>query len=85
MTTRLELHIDELVLYDFPPEQRQAIAAAVERALSRLFTERGLPPLLAQGGAIPQVEGGPFDAVPGAAPEAVGAQVAQAIYGGLNR
>ncbi|MCX6028843.1 MAG: hypothetical protein NT169_06025 [Chloroflexi bacterium] len=81
----VELHIEELVLRGFPPEQRQAIAAAVETALAGLLAERGVPPAWAGGGEAPRVDGGQFVVTPAARPEAIGAQVAQAVYGGLAR
>jgi hypothetical protein len=80
----IDLHIDELALHGFEPADRELIAAAVERALLRLLTERGLPPRLAQGG-VAQIDGGSFEVAPGSGAEAIGAQVAQAIYGGLGR
>ncbi len=81
----VELHIEELVLHGFPPEQRQAIAAAVEAALAGLIAERGAPPGWVGGEEIPRLDGGQFVVTPAARPEAIGAQVAQAVYEGLTR
>ena len=80
----LELHIEELILHDFPHEQQQVIATAIEQELTRLFGEQGVPPSLMQGGDIPQLGGGTFEATPGAAPDTIGVQVAQSIYSGLS-
>ena len=85
MTPHLELHIEELVLHGFAPGDRHRIGAAVERELARLFAERGVPPLLAQGGEVARLEGGAFEVAADARPTAIGVQVAQSVYGGLNR
>lgn len=81
----IKLRIDELVLEGFAAGDRYRIAAAVEAELMRLFTDRGAPPGLANGGAVPALDGGSFAVTPGAKPEQVGAQVAGAVYGGLSR
>lgn len=81
----IDLHIEELILEDFRPSDRHRIGAAVERELARLLAERGLPSGLAQGADLPRLDGGSFEAKPGARPEAVGRQVAGAVYGGLKR
>lgn len=81
----IELHIEELVLHGFESGDRYRIGAAVEAELARLFAEQGVPPSLAQGGEMAHLDGGTFDVAPGSTAEAIGAQVAQALYGGLNR
>ena len=81
----VRLRIEELMLDGFPPGDRYRIAAAVEAELTRLFTDRGVPPDLASGAAIPALDGGSFDVSPDARPDRIGAQVAQAVYGGLSR
>ncbi len=78
----IELHIEELVLHGFEPAQRRAIAQAVEEALSRLLTERGLPPGWAEGAQIDRLDAGQFEVMPAAPPSAIGVQVAQALYTG---
>jgi hypothetical protein len=82
--SRVELEIEELVLHGFAPGDRHRIAGAIERELERLFTERGVPPSLGRAGSIEQVDGGTFEAKPHAKPEATGARIAHAIYGGLT-
>jgi len=81
----VRLHIEELVLDGFPPGDRYRIAAAVEVELTRLLTERGVPPGLASGGAVPSLDGGSFGVAPEARPDRIGAQVAQSVYGGMSR
>lgn len=81
----IELNIDDLVLHGFAQSDRYLIGAAIERELTRLFAERGAPSLLAESGDFSRLEGGAFEATPGAKPAAIGAQVAQAVYGGLGK
>jgi hypothetical protein len=81
----IELHIEGLVLHGFAPGDRHRISAAVERELARLFAEQSGPSSLAQGGEIAHLDGGAFEVVPGAKAEAIGTQIAQAVYGGLRR
>ena len=81
----IELHIEELVLHGFAPGDRYRIGEAVERELARLFAEQGVPPSLAPGGEVASLDGGAFEVEPGSTAEAIGVQVAQAVYGGLSR
>ena len=80
----IDLHIDRLVLDGFGPMDRTQLGAAVEAELGRLLAERD-PASLGGGGYIPHVDGGSFQAVPGAGAEAIGRQIAQAVYGGIQR
>lgn len=81
----VRLRIEELVLEGFPPGDRYRITAAVETELARLFAEQGIPPGLAGGGTVPMLDGGSFDVAPHARTDQIGAQVAQAVYGGLKQ
>lgn len=81
----IELHIEELVLHGFPPTDRHALGDAVEHELARLLAEQGLPHWLASGGGLARVDGGKFDVAPGAQPDGIGAQVAQAVFRGLGK
>jgi len=83
--SHIEIHIDELVLYGFAPADRWRIGQAIEHALTRLFAEQGLPPALAMGGELARIDGGAFHVTTGTAAEGLGAQVAQAVYGGLRQ
>jgi hypothetical protein len=82
---KIDLYIEELVLEGFRAADRYRIGAAVESELTRLLTEQGLPPGLAQGADLPRLDGGSFAIRQGARPETMGAQVAGAVYGGLKR
>jgi hypothetical protein len=80
----IELHIEELILHDFPHGDRYQIAEAVERELTRLFAEQGIPASLTHGGEIARLHGGSFTVAQGSQAAAIGAQVAQSVYGGMN-
>lgn len=83
MKANLELHIDELVLRGLPYSQRYLIAEAVEAELQRLLEESGLPPALAQGGRLPEVQVGDLQVAAVAKSGAIGAQIAGSIYNSL--
>ena len=80
----VELHIEELVLRGFAPGDRHRIGEAVERELARLFDEQGVPTSLPWASDVARLDGGAFEVAHGSKSEAVGVQVAQAIYGGLS-
>jgi hypothetical protein len=81
----IELHIDELVLHGFAEGDHQSVGEAVERELSRLFTEQGVPPSLERGGGIERLKGGDFKITPDSSAEMIGKRAARAVYGGLKR
>ncbi len=80
----VDLRIEELVLDGFAPADRYRIAEAVESELARLFAEQGVPPSLLAGQAPALRDGASFEAARGAPAEQIGAQVARAIYKGLD-
>lgn len=80
----IELHIEELVLHGFAPGDRHRIGDAVERELAQLFAERGVPPHFETGFESPRLDAGSFNYAPGSSAEAIGAEVAHALYGGLS-
>jgi len=92
-TPNLEIHIEELVLQGFDGlsarswqgMDRARISATVQSELARLFTERGIPPSLNRGGQVTSLDGGALDIAPGSGVEAIGSQIAQALYRGLNQ
>jgi hypothetical protein len=81
----IHLHIEELVLHGFPSGDRLRIGDAMQRELTRLFTEEGPPPALAKSAAIDRVNGGTFQMTATPKPESTGAQVARAVFGGLKQ
>ena len=81
----IELNIEELVLHGFSPGDRYRIGEAVERELTKLLADRGVPQLLEGGGEIGDVDGGAFEVAPGSRAQVVGVQVAKAVYEGLRQ
>ena len=81
----IELNIDELVLHGFSPGDRYSIGEAVERELTRLLADRGVPQSLERGGEIANMDGGAFEVAQGSRAQVVGAQVAKAVYGRLRQ
>lgn len=84
----INLHIDRLVLVldgiDMPRQQRPLLQAAVEVELGRLLAAGGLP--VQQGMQVRSVQAGDVQVAAGSVePQALGAQIAGAVYGGLNR
>jgi hypothetical protein len=83
MRPAFELHIEELVLHGFNPADRRRIGEAVERELTRLLDEQGIP---GRGDVqISRLDGGNITLAPGARPEAVGAEIARSVHGSLSR
>jgi hypothetical protein len=83
MSPAVELHIDALVLHGVPRSHAARVGEALERELTRLLEERGVP----AAGAGETVAGGParVKTSPEGSPEALGAEVAGAIHGRLWR
>jgi hypothetical protein len=81
----INVHIEELVLHGFPPGDRHRIGEAVQRELTRLFTEERTPPALAKSAEIDRVNAGTFQTTATPNPETTGAQVARAVFGGLRQ
>jgi hypothetical protein len=81
----VELHIEELVLDGFSPGDHYGINEAVESELSRMFAEQGIPQLMEQSGEIERLQAGMSELEKGSRDDAIGVQVARAVYGGLKR
>ena len=79
---RTELEIGHLVLEGVRPADARVIGEALERELTRLVRERGAPGAgAAAAGDVPVS----IDARAGEPPAALGARLANAIYGRLGR
>jgi hypothetical protein len=81
----INLHIERLVLegVDISPNQRHLLQASVETELTRLLTDRGISPSLAQGAALPRVSTNGMQ-LTGNNPTQLGHQIAQSVYGGIG-
>ena len=80
----IELHIEELVLHGFKPEDRSAIGEAVQRELTRLFTEGGVHASLQKDRQVSRLDGGTFHVKQDSKPANIGTQIAQKVYGGMK-
>ena len=83
----VNLNIERLVLEgcSLQPGEHVLVRAAVERELTRLFTERGVSPQLLSGGAVPRLDAGEMRLAGGESPRQVGTQIARTLYGGFGR
>lgn len=74
----VRLHIDELVLDGVARRDATRVRSALERELARLLADRPVAPRAASSLSI--------DAGPARVrPEALGAQIARGVHGGLSR
>lgn len=86
----LALRIEELVLHGFARIDRHRVASAIERELARLLREPTAHDPLRWRGAMEgeaaahRLDAGSFIVPHDATPDAIGAQVAQAIYRGMT-
>jgi len=85
MKPNIEVCVEELVLRGFALSDRHRIDEAVERELARLFTEQGAPPSLARSANLARLDGRAFEFGPSSKAETIGAQVEQAVFGGLAK
>ncbi len=84
-TNRVEISIEELVVHGAMAGDREQIGAAVQRELTRLLSERGIPAAVPKSTEIKGLSPEPLAAPPGASPEATGAGVARVVYGALGK
>ncbi len=83
--SRIDLHIDELVLEGIDPRDRQKIATALERELARLLRERSIPALLQSSREIESIDAGAVELSARMGAEGLGAQAGRAVYRGMVR
>ncbi len=76
----IEVHIEELVLHGFAPNERWGMADALQNELHGLLVKKGVPTAWLESPA--QIDAG---AVSLTKPSVVGSKIAQAIYGGGGR
>lgn len=85
MRPTIDVHIEELVLTGFPRGSTRAIGEAVQRHLTQLFTEHGVPAPMQHSIETPRVDAGSFTVGVNTRPGVVGAQIANAVYGVSRR
>ena len=83
----INLHIEKLVLegLEIGPGQGAKVKATVEAELSRLLQEGEISSRLQGGGALPNIRITPVKVSGNANPKALGAQIAQSVYGGIGK
>ena len=85
----IRLHIEELVLHSFAPADRYAIGDAVQQELSRLFVGQSVQAdstsALIKHSRNDRLDAGAFHVEQYTKPNSIGAQIAQAIHGGLTK
>jgi hypothetical protein len=87
MSARPAIHfqIERLVLDGFSSTDGHLIAGAVQRELTRLFTEQSTPTRLTSSASLARLDAGSFSTDPAPVPRTVGTQTARAVFEGLNR
>lgn len=80
----IELHIEQLVLHGFRPNDRYRIGKAVELELTRLFTEQGISYSMSKGGEFTYLDGGKFNVAPNSKTDTIGTKVAQSVYKNMS-
>ena len=78
-----QLHIEELVLHGFPITFGHAIGDAAQQELTRVLATRGMPAQMMQDTTHAGARS--FQLPPDAKPKAIGALVANAVFGGRKR
>jgi hypothetical protein len=85
--SRVELHVEELILHGVAPRDQDAVAHAFSHELTRLLTEQGIPEDLSsgiEGQHVPFLDAGMLDARPGTAPTLLGTRAARLVYAGMG-
>jgi hypothetical protein len=78
------VQIDELVLHGFAADGR-GVAQAVERELTRLLAERGLPAAFAPGDAHAVLQGRGLELGARQSANSIGSSIAGAVHGAKRR
>ena len=81
----VKLHIERLVLdgVTIAPGEHHLVQASVEAELTRLLTDGGLSPSLAQGTALPRISADAFQLINNN-PTQIGQHIAQSVYEGIS-
>ncbi len=84
MDSRIELHIDELVLDGFAGLDGGAVEQALAQVLTRLLAQRGVPASLAGGVSLAGLDAGAVDLPPGLPSRDVGQRLGHTLYRGIG-
>jgi hypothetical protein len=80
----VHIHINELVLSGFGHLNRRQLTEAIRAELTRLITQRGLPPPLNAAGYIDRLDGGSFQVKDKAGALSIGTDLARTLYGRIK-
>jgi hypothetical protein len=81
----IEVHIEELVLHGFSGHNTYEVGGAVEREITRLLQEQGLPAGFSVAANVGRLHAGSFPLQADAKAAAVGNHIAKAVYQGLTK
>lgn len=77
----IELHIEELILHGFAPQDRFRISEAVQNELTRLLACEKLPSVpLQRNLEFPRLDAGSFHVRAGERPESIGIHIGQKVF-----
>jgi hypothetical protein len=82
-SARVDLHIEQLTLRGFNARDTDAVGAAIQLALSRMFLREGIPQTLRVAGAYDRLATPPVSLHSSGA--GAGEPIARALYSGLMR
>jgi hypothetical protein len=82
---RIELHIEELVLDGFAPQDRHRIAQAVARELEELLTVNSLPASPVRDLTVERTDAGALHIPGNAQPAAFGLRIARSLYHAIRQ
>lgn len=77
---KINLHVQDLVLYGFNPIDRYSIGDAFKAELFRLIAERGVPGHFVTNNDTLALNAGNFSIAENGDPATIGTQIAQNVY-----
>ncbi len=84
MSTSVIIHIDGIVFEELSPFEARLAGQAFATELGKMFEIKGLPDFLARNTAVQTLSLEGFEIPPAARPQAIGRELARAVYGGLR-
>jgi hypothetical protein len=78
--TDIALQIDSLVIEGADPSHKERIVGALEKELTRLFSEKGAAREMAVKGDVAKIDAGALKGNPAGRPGVIGTRAAQNIY-----
>jgi hypothetical protein len=84
-SSRIELHVERLVLSGFAAGAERVIEATFREELARLLTARGMAAPAGSAYGLERVDAGTVTLPSASDPQAAGREIASAVYGSLSR